>query len=263
MTKDYYKTLGVDRNATPEEIKKAYRRLASKHHPDKQGGDNATFQNIQAAYETLSDPQKRHAYDNPNPFSHHQGPNPFGQGGFDFQNIFDMFGVRGGFHQPRPRAHMTLWITLQDVARGGRKQVSIGTQTGTSTVEIDIPSGIDDGDSLQYQGIGPNGADLVVTFRVHPHPGWTRHGLSLTHEQPISIWDLICGTTVSVNDLLGNQLQITVAADTQPGTTLRLKGRGLSKAGHQPGDLLVKLNAVIPETISPDLRLAIDAERQR
>ena len=265
MTKDYYSVLGVGRDASPETIKKAYRRLASKHHPDKAGGDHKRFQELQQAYDTLSDPQKRQAYDNPNPFSHHQGPNPFGGGGFDFQNIFDMFGVRGGFHhqQPRQRAHMTLWITIHDVAAGGRRPVSVGTPQGTSTVEIEIPRGIDDGDALQYPGIAPGGIDLVVTFRVHPHPGWIRQGLTLIHEHPLSVWDLIEGCSLPINDLLGNRLEITVQPGTQPGTTLRLKGRGLQKAGHTDGDLLIKLAATIPTDISEDLRQAIARERSK
>ena len=100
---DYYKTLGVNRNASPDEIKKAYRKMAAQHHPDK-GGDTATFQKIQEAYDTLSDPQKKHQFDNPNPFGnmnfHNQGGTPFGfqfhQQSFNINDIFgQMFGQQG------------------------------------------------------------------------------------------------------------------------------------------------------------------------
>lgn len=130
---DYYQTLGVDKDATPDAIKQAYRRLASQHHPDR-GGNTAKFQELQQAYSTLSDPQKRAAYDTPS------GPsiNP-GNPGFDFDNIFSVFGARFAHQQQQQRnyhARMTLWITLQDVAQGGRRPISVGTHQGTDRKSV-------------------------------------------------------------------------------------------------------------------------------
>ena len=253
---NHYQTLGVDQNATPDQIKRAYRRLASQHHPDREGGDKNKFQEIEQAYRTLSDPQLKARHDNPSPFGSGVGQGMNNQS-FNFESIFDIFGAR--FQQPHQQqrraqhAVMTLWITLRDVAQGGNRSISVGTHQGTTTVEITIPSGINDGDSVQYSGIGPGGIDLVITYRIHPDPKWARQGSTLQTEHTVSIWDLIIGCEVPVKDILGNNLSLTVPAGTQPGTTLRLRGRGLTPRGGESGDLLVKIQAQIPTNIPQEL----------
>jgi DnaJ-class molecular chaperone len=246
-----YQTLGVDRNATSDEIKRAYRKLASQHHPDK-GGSKERFQAIQAAYDTLSDPQKRAMHDNPQ--QHFGG---VGNQSFNFESIFDIFGARFQHphmhRQPPQRAMMSLWITLRDAVIGGRKTVSLGTQQGTQTVEIEIPAGISEGSSVQYPGIGPGGMDLIITYRIHTDPKWARQDLTLQTIHNVSIWDLILGCETNIRDIVGNTLTLTVPARTQPGTILRLRGRGISPKSGQPGDLLVQVQAQIPEDISEDL----------
>ena len=251
--KNFYDILGVKSSASPDEIKRAYRKLASQHHPDK-GGDVAKFQEIEEAYRTLSDPGKRQQYDNPQP--------DFGQfgfrgqpGGFDFESIFDIFGARFNQQQQRrpQQARMSLWIQLYDVATGGKRTISVGTPTGTSTVEIDIPLGIDDGDTVQYPGLAPGGIDLIVSFRIHPNPAWQRQGLSLITEYAVSIWDLILGRESRLRDIVGTEIAFTIPPNTQPGTVLRLRGRGLRHRNGQQGDLMVKLQARLPETIDADL----------
>lgn len=257
---DYYQTLGVDRGATPDAIKKAYRKLASQHHPDK-GGDKAKFQEIQSAYDTLSDPQRRAQHDNP--------PNPFGGGmggqGFNFESIFDIFGTRFQHpHQQRmQQARMSLWITLEDVALGGRKTISVGSQQGNVTVEIEIPAGINDGDTVQYPKTGPMGMDLLITFRIHPNPRWERHGLNLITDQAVSVWDLILGSEIMVRDVLGNTLSLAVPPRTQPGTVFRLRERGLRQRSGGTGDLLVRVQATIPETIPESVIDAIAQTRNQ
>ena len=257
--RSHYETLGVDRGATPDQIKRAYRKLASQHHPDK-GGDKVKFQEIQQAYDTLGNPQRRSEYDNPRPqgfgFQGHGGP------GFDFQTIFDVFGARfQNPHQRTQRAQMTLWITLQDVASSSRKTISVGTPQGTQVVEIDIPANIDDGDNVQYSGVGPGGMDLVITFRIHPNPKWQRQGPNLTVDHDISIWDLILGGETMIQDILGNQFNLTIPPRTQSKTTFRLKGRGLGQRGNSPGDMFVRVNAVIPDHIPQPLMDAIAQNR--
>jgi curved DNA-binding protein len=257
---NHYQTLGVDRNATPDEIKKAYRKLASQHHPDK-GGDKTKFQEIQSAYDTLSNPQKRSIHDSPqSPFGNMNGQ------GFNFESIFDIFGTR--FQHPQQqrqhqRAMMTLWITLPDVARGGPKTISVGTHQGTMTVEIEIPLGINDGDSVQYPGIGPGGMDLVITFRIHPNPRWERQGPNLIMDHPIDVWELITGTEITVQDILGVALSLTVPARTQPGTTFRLRERGLAQRSGTTGDLLVRVQARIPDNIPQPILDAINQTRNQ
>jgi DnaJ-class molecular chaperone len=252
----YYDILGVQQTAPAEEIKRAYRKLASQHHPDK-GGDKHRFQEIQKAYEVLSDPQKRAQYDNP--MSQARGFNfNVNNGQFDFESIFDIFGARfqhPGRQQQKQRAMMSLWITLRDAAVGGQRTVSIGTHQGTQAVEIDIPPGINEGESIQYPGIGPGGMDLIVTFRIHQDPTWHRNGLTLHTEHTVSVWDLILGCETPVRDIVGNTLSLTVPAGTQPGTVLRLRGRGIATRQGQSGDLLVLIQAQIPKDI-PDALLA-------
>lgn len=251
---NYYQTLGVDRNASADDIKRAYRRLASQHHPDK-GGDKTRFQEIQKAYEILGDAQRRAQYDNP--MSQARGFNfNVNNGQFDFESIFDIFGARfqhPGQQRQKQRAMMSLWITLRDAAIGGQRTVSIGTQQGTQAVEIDIPPGINEGDSIQYPNIGPGGIDLIITFRVHPDPKWARQGLTLHTEHSVSVWDLILGCETPIRDIEGNNISLTVPAGTQPGTVLRLRGRGITTKQGQSGDLLVLIQARLPDNIPTEL----------
>ena len=257
-----YQTLGVNRDATPDEIKRAYRKLASQHHPDK-GGDKTRFQEIQIAYDALTDPNKRAAYDNP-------GMGGFGfraDAPFDFQTIFDIFGTR--FQQPgqqqhrRQQARMSLWITLSDVAAGGRRAISVGTQQGTHAVEIEIPLGINDGDSVQYPGAGPmSNMDLIITYRIHPDAKFSRTGLHLQTDHVVDIWDLITGGSARVRDILNNELEVTIPARTQPDTVVRLRGRGLTDRHGAQGDLLVRLQARIPTDINSELLELIKKSRQ-
>ena len=250
---DYYAALGVPKTATADDIKRAFRRLASQHHPDK-GGDTQKFQAIQQAYATLGDEQKRAEYDNPRPqFSGFQGH----PGGVNINDIFgQMFGQQfGQQHQHPRRSHvrMTLWISLLDVATGGRRTVSLGTQAGVSAVEIEIPLGINDGDNVQYEGIGPGGSDLVVQFKVTPDRTWQRDGLNLLQEVRIDIWDLILGGELTIDTLTGKTLSTQVPARTQPGTVLRLKSQGLRDRAGQTGDIMVRVQAQIPDNIPREI----------
>jgi DnaJ-class molecular chaperone len=259
---DYYAALGVPRTATADDIKRAFRKLASQHHPDK-GGDTQKFQAIQEAYATLGDEQKRAEYDNPRPqFSGFQGH----PGGVNINDIFgQMFGQQfGQQHQHPRRSHvrMTLWISLLDVATGGKRTVSLGTQAGVSAVEIEIPLGINDGDNVQYEGIGPGGSDLVVQFKVSPDRKWQRDGLNLTQEVRIDIWNLILGGDLTIDTLSGKTLSTQVPARTQPGTVLRLKAQGLRDRAGRTGDIMVRVQAQIPENIPSEIINAIQKHQE-
>lgn len=262
--KDYYSILGVQRAATPDEIKRAYRKLASQHHPDK-GGDTAKFQEIEEAYRVLSDPQQRAAHDNPQPqgfpggFQFHNQP-------FDFNNIFNMFGAQFQQNQHRPRAaqaRMSLWIQLSDVASGGSRTVSVGTSTGSQMIEIEIPQGIEDGTSVVYAGLAPGGIDLIVTFKIHPNPKWRRDGFNLHTEQKISIWTLIAGGDILVRDILNRELEVYVPPMTQPGQVLRCRGRGIPDRGNNPGDMMIQIQAELPQSIPEDLLTLIRQQTGR
>lgn len=257
--KDYYQILGVDRAASPDAIKRAYRRLASQHHPDK-GGDTARFQEIEEAYRILSDPGLRSQYDSPRPQSAWQQP----PGSFNFDDIFQMFGARFTQQAPRQSARIQLWITLRDVVQAGRKIIAVNSPRGSTNIEIDLPPGTSDGDTVRYPGVAPGGLDLVVTFRIQPDPAWQRNGNDVVHEILVSIWDLILGSNVTVTTLSDNTISVTIPPNTQPGTMLRCKGHGLrSRMQHTPGDLFIKLQARIPNVISNQLKEHIRQERNQ
>ncbi len=264
---DYYSTLGVDRSASADEIKRAYRKMAGQHHPDR-GGDTGRFQEIEEAYRTLSDPQKRTAYDNPNPFGggHHAGGAPGGFH-FNFGDIFNMFGGVGvppgfGPRQQQTFTRMSLWVQLTDIITGGRRPVSISTPQGASIVEIEIPVGINDGDNVRYPGIGPNGVDLVVQFRIHPNAKWERQGLNLITEQAVDVWDLILGNDIEFTGPIGNHLIAAIPPNTQPKSVLRLRNKGIKDQNGQIGDLMIRINARIPDNIHPALLAAIEKYRK-
>jgi DnaJ-class molecular chaperone len=252
---DYYSTLGVPRTASADEIKKAFRKLASQHHPDK-GGDTKKFQEIQAAYDTLGDDKKRAAYNNPQP----QMPAGGFHQNFNFNEIFNIFGAQ--FQQPQQRGHarMTLWIKIQDVASPGTRVVAMGTQTGTHNIEITIPNGIEDGDNVQFSGLGPGGQDLVITFRIHPDRAWQRTGNNIVTEHSASVWKLIAGGTMTMMDIRGNRIELGIPPRTQPGSLLRARGRGLPDRSGKIGDMMVRIQAEIPTKISEELLAAIQLE---
>jgi curved DNA-binding protein len=250
---DHYRTLGVDRSASADEIKRAYRRLASQHHPDK-GGDTQRFQEIEAAYRTLSDPATRAEYDNPRPQMRQPGP------GFDFDEIFNMFGTRFHMQRPQQQARMVMWLQLADLVRCESKTVQVNTPTGTSTLELEIPAGIEDGQQVAYRGLAPGNMDLIVQYRVHPDQSWQRSGSDIMIDVIMVIWDLIRGTKITVRDPAGVDLEVSVPAHSQPNTQLRLRGCGLARRGGGRGDALVRLVARLPDKITPQLMSLINQE---
>ena len=259
--KNFYESLEVKKDSTPDEIKRSYRRLASQHHPDK-GGNTAKFQEIQAAYDTLGDAAKRQQYDNPAP----QFQGFPGGAQFNMNDIFgQMFGGQSPFgQQRRPQSHtrMTLWIRLTDVAQGGTRPVAVGTPQGQSTIEVEIPLGINDGDNVQYQGLAPGGGDLVIQFRVHPDNTWQRNGLDLVTDVTADIWSMILGSDITVHTLTGSQLTTVMPAGTQPKTLIRLRGHGLRDRSGNQGDLMIRVMPTIPTTIRPELLEAIEKYRE-
>ena len=253
---DHYSTLGVSRTASSDEIKRAFRKLASQHHPDK-GGSTEKFQEIQAAYDVLGNEAKRAAYDNPQPqFGHFGSSHAF--------NMNDIFGAVFGqqFQQRRPNfVRMSLWIRLNDVAQGGTRPVAVNTAQGQQTIEIEIPLGINDGDSVQYQGLAPGGQDLVIQYRIQPDPLWQRDGLTLICEKLVSVWDMILGSDITVRTVTGTDLVTVMPPCTQPRTMLRLRRQGLRDQHGNQGDILVRVLPEIPRDIAPEILQAIKNHR--
>jgi curved DNA-binding protein len=255
--KDYYKTLNVDKSATADEIKRAYRKLASQHHPDK-GGDTNKFQEIEEAYRTLGDAQKRQEYDNP---MSNININFGGMGGSPFDNIFEMFGDQ--FRQQRtPSMRVVLWISLKDVVVCGKRVISLNSRQGHHNAEIELPFGIEDGDTVRYAKAAPGSIDLVVTFRVHPDTKWHRQGFNLITDVAVDFWTLITGGEVDVTTLADANITLKVPANTEPGTMMRVRGHGIpARPGTSPGDLLVRLQARLPKNIPTELREHIERVR--
>ena len=241
--KDHYATLGISRGASDADIKRAYRRLASQHHPDK-GGDTARFQAVEEAYRILSDPAARHDYDHPRPQAH------FSSAGFNLDEIFTMFGTR--FQQParQPVANLQLWITLQDLANPGPRVIAVSSPYGQSQIEIQIPAGIRDGDSVRYPRVAPGQQDLVITYRIRPDPTWQRDGNHVIIEHTITVWQAMLGAQIRVPNLRNTEIDLTVPPMTQPGTMLRVRGHGLpGRDGQTSGDMLVRIAMRLPDQV--------------
>lgn len=250
---EHYQTLGVAKTATPDEIKKAYRKLASQHHPDK-GGDTAMFQKIQIAYDTLSDPEKRKQYDNPmaQRFGGGQpGGFHFNMNGFNMDDIFgQMFKQQ---HQQQAQRNnvfrTTFWINLEQVYSGGEEVLKLQTPTGLHMVRVNVPKGIPDGGQVKYEKVIESN-DLIVEYRIHNHLKYERRMNDLYCNHSISVLDLIVGTSFEFTTISGKTLEVTVPPKTQPFMHLKLAGHGLPMHDTSAyGDQIILLKSYIPDMI--------------
>jgi len=249
---DHYETLGVQRDAGEQDIKKAYRKLASKHHPDK-GGDQEQFKRIQGAYEVLSDPDKRAQYDNPNPFEQFGG----GMGGGNpFESIFgDIFGARQRQAESNPDGVVDITITLLQSYTGTNMIVN----TGYTQLDVIIPQGSDEGDRLRIPGKGPirikelPPGDLYVRIHVDAPVDWGRKGPELFMRRNINVFDAITGCNANIRHLDGTQYQLRIPPGTGHGTKLRMNGLGMfiPNRGVQ-GNLNVIIELDIPKVTATE-----------
>lgn len=272
--RDYYEVLGVSKSASDDEIKKAYRKLAVKYHPDRNPGDKeaeAKFKEINEAHEVLSDKQKRARYDqfghagvggaSGNPFGGGASGNPFG--GFNGQSFNFDFGGAGGFEDilgslfgfggpRRPRRgadyQTSVTLTFEEAIFGTTKEISVNGEN----LKVKIPAGIDDGMSIRLRGKGgeaPEGGaekgDLYVKIRVKPHKNLTREGAIILSEETISMVDAALGCEIEVETVDGS-ITMKVPAGTQSGTPFKLSGHGVPFRGD--GDRGPHIVTVIVET---------------
>lgn len=250
---DHYKTLGIDKNATPEEIKKAFRKLAKQHHPD-QGGDTKKFAEITAAYEILNNSQKKQEYDNPAREFKFSSAN-MGADFTDFNELFgQMFARNTRAMKKNSDIRLVITITLEDVATGKDIVGSYVLPSGRNeTVNIKIPPGITNGETIRFKNLGDDSmtdavrGDLLMTVKVLPHALFSREGNHIIIKKSMDIFDLILGTTIIIEDLTGAQVSVNISRGTNPGTTLSVAGHGLhdSRTG-AVGNLYVQIKGVIP-----------------
>jgi len=249
---DYYQTLGVAKNATPDDIKKAYRKLASQHHPDK-GGDTVRFQEIRTAYDTCSDPAKREQYDSPMPQGMPGGFH-FNANGFDLNEIFSQ--VFAQQHQARQRNQIfrtTVPLSLEESYHGKHHTLNLQTPLGSKVVNITIPKGIKSGDQIKYDGI-IEGATLLIMYEVTPHIKFDRKGNDLYCNVPISVLDLIVGTTFEFTTISGKTLEVAVQPKTQPYMQLKINSQGMPVYNSPAyGDQILLLKPYIPDIIDNQL----------
>lgn len=256
---DFYTRLGIPKNASQEEIKKAYRKLASTHHPDK-GGDTKTFQEIEEAYRILSDDEKRAAYDNPAQFNRQ---NNFQQGFGMFTetgNPFDMFQElfrRHGQQQQIFTYRTLVNISLQDAYLGKELPLQIQTNNASKVVSIKCPRGVDTGHRLRFDNIIENSI-IVVEFKVEPDLKFDRKNDDLYSNVPISILDLITGAKLQFTTLSKKTFEVVIPPKTQPFLQLKIPGQGMPKVNsNQYGDQILVLKPFMPDTINNSIIDAI------
>jgi curved DNA-binding protein len=255
---DYYQVLGVDKSASEDEIKKAFRNLAKTHHPD-QGGDVSKFQELQEAYAVLSDPQKRAEYDSPRPNFSSQGFE------FEFPGDLEQF-IRGHMfneilrRQTRAPVNQSIQLSttlsLEEALSGKEIIANITLPSGREqTVNIKIPPGIHEGTTLKLSGMGddthpniPRG-DILLSIHILPHYKFKRQGDDLLQEIEINAIDAMTGTEVIIDTIDNKQLKTDIVSGLQHDTLLSLSNAGMPNF-HDPsrrGRLLLRVKIIIPQ----------------
>jgi len=275
LEKDFYKILGVAKDASEADIKKVYRKLARQYHPDSNPGDakaEAKFKEISEAFSVLSDPEQRKEYDAVRAMgggARFTAGGPGGAGGFEdvFSNLFGggrgfPGGFGGGFDfGPTPGVDLTARTSIDfiDSIKGATIKLSL---QGMEPLNVKIPAGVLDGQKIKLRGKGrpsPNGGpsgDLIVTVRVKPHPVFVRDGANLRVTVPVTFTEAALGATIQVPTLGGDPVKLKIQPGTPNGRVLRIQGRGV-QAGNSMGDLLATVEVAVPSHLSEKAKKAL------
>ena len=297
---DYYKTLGVEKNASAEEIKRAFRKLAMQYHPDRNAGDEAAeskFKEINEAYAVLSDENKRKQYD------------VYGADGFrarytqddifnsfDFSRIFDELGMGGGRfggidlggmfqggrsagfnpfggqRQVRPQKgqniEQELTVGFHEALNGGERTLQIQSPSGRESISVKIPAGIKPGKKLRVRGKGqtsrtggPNG-DLFLKILVAAHPVYRLRDKHIDMDLGISVTTAVLGGSTVVVTPRGDERNLKIGPLTANGTRLRLRGEGFPTPDGASGDLIVRLFIELPTEVTDEQRTHFESLRE-
>jgi DnaJ-class molecular chaperone len=294
MSDDPYVTLGVPKSASEDDIRRAFRKLAKELHPDITKGNEERFKKVSSAYEILGDAEKRRAYDrgeiDGRGDPRHPGFRQYARGAragagagaagggfeeFGFGDIFsDIFGGVGGqrgggrtnFVSKGHDVRYTLEVDFLEAVSGATKRVTL---PGGGTLDLNVAAGVSDGQVLRLKGKGARGVggaepgDALVEVRVRPHAQFKREDDDIFIEVPITVDEAVLGAKVEVPTISG-RVQLTVPKGTSSGRVFRLKGKGVKTAGRaEPGDQLVTVRIVLPDTIDDSLAYFFSEWRQK
>lgn len=294
--RDPYETLGVARTASADEIKKAYRQLAKKLHPDLNPGNTkaaAQFKEVSVANDLLSDPDKRARFDRgeidasgaevrrrPSYRSYAESPGGAKYtGGVDPEDIFEEFfsgrqsgkartggGFRSGFKARGADVAYEMKVDFLDAARGAKRRLTL---PDGKTLDVTIPPGSYDGQQLRLKGQGMSGlgggtsGDAYIQIEVAPHPHFNREGADIHLELPVTLTEAAAGAKISVPTIDGT-VSMTIPKGSNTGTTLRLKGKGVpDRGGGARGDQYVHLTVVLPDAPNAELERFVESWGQR
>lgn len=246
---DYYSILGVNKNASDADLKKAYRKLAMENHPDRTGGDDTKFKQINEAYDTLKDPQKRQQYDNPQPQQ-----SAFRQNYGNYEDIFSAMFSRRPTRNPNRSVKLVYRMLLSETVTGKREVVNYNLPSGKNkVVDLTIPKGIVHNQTVRYSGLGDHSykefppGDLEINFKVKNDTPFVIDGYNLGLTIPISIYDLILGTDKEIKTITGRSLKLKIKQNTSPNSVLSIRGEGLYQFNNeQRGTLYIDFKTQMP-----------------
>ncbi len=283
MSKDYYSVLGINKTASKDEVKKAFRKLAHKYHPDKKDGDEKKFKEVNEAYSVLSDEKKRQEYDTYGRTFQGGAGQGFNAGGFDFSgfqqggnvefDLNDIFeGFFGGGFGRRVRRGRDISIdtelTFEESVFGVERKILLNKQTSDKPEEIrvKIPAGISDGQMIRLTGKGENipdgvSGDLYVKVHVKPHPVFRKEGYNLVMTLKIKLSDALLGAVYPIQTLDG-KIDVKIPTTVKFGDVLRVRDKGVPAGADRRGDILIQVHIELPKKLSRKQKKLVDELKQ-